>query len=360
LRHDAQGTPESRHPQCQAPHPHRQRQRRERDGTEHDAEQVRPDAADDEENGKVPEDDVPHGRWFAGDAAEMKIALLVAKTVISLLVAVTPIVLLWRDWRHRDKRTSNFKIITKAVLYLMLCSMILTISMLWLEPYWQIQIIKQERACLRPDILLKIREINDTNVELLIAAPATNDVPIDELFYKFEIPGKYLNSVVKADKMDNYEISPFVRQSLGEEVISEVIRIHCKSIFPQGGLRINIVYVPTRSRLIPGSLEAGRTNDFVMPVMDLHNWTRCLYSWQYSGISQLECKYYCLTNLNYFLKNNTNMLATCRQDGFFEDIYAHSDPNNPTIRELKEYQRSVTNQYTEKWRRDFEEERKDW
>ena len=60
------------HPQRQAPRAHRQRQRRERDGIEHDAEQIRPDAADDEEDGQVPENDGPHGRRPAGDVAEVK------------------------------------------------------------------------------------------------------------------------------------------------------------------------------------------------------------------------------------------------------------------------------------------------
>ena len=73
--HDAQGTPEPRHPQRQAPRAHRQGQRRERDGIEHDAEQVRPDAADDEEDGQVPENDGPHGRRLAGNAAKVRVGL---------------------------------------------------------------------------------------------------------------------------------------------------------------------------------------------------------------------------------------------------------------------------------------------
>ena len=38
----------------------------------HPTEQVRPDAGDDEEDGQVLEDDGPHGRRFAGDAAEVE------------------------------------------------------------------------------------------------------------------------------------------------------------------------------------------------------------------------------------------------------------------------------------------------
>jgi signal recognition particle GTPase len=53
LRHDAEGTCDAANPECQTPHSHRQRQRRDRDGIEHHAEQVRPDAADDEKDGQV-------------------------------------------------------------------------------------------------------------------------------------------------------------------------------------------------------------------------------------------------------------------------------------------------------------------
>ena len=59
------------HPERQAPHPRGQGQRRDRDRAEHDDEQVRPDAADDEENGQVPEDDGQNGRRFAGNVAEI-------------------------------------------------------------------------------------------------------------------------------------------------------------------------------------------------------------------------------------------------------------------------------------------------
>ena len=48
----------------------------ERDGVEHHAEQVRPDAADDEENGQVPEDDGEDGWPPAGDVAEVNELLL--------------------------------------------------------------------------------------------------------------------------------------------------------------------------------------------------------------------------------------------------------------------------------------------
>ncbi len=69
-------TPQERqepaHPQRQPPPAHRQRQRRERDGAEHDAEQIRPDAADDEEDGQDSKDDGQDGRRLAGDVAEIK------------------------------------------------------------------------------------------------------------------------------------------------------------------------------------------------------------------------------------------------------------------------------------------------
>ena len=65
LRHDAAGAAQPANPQRQPPPAHRQRQRRDRHRTEHAAEPVRPDAADDEEDGQVPEDDGENGRRSA-------------------------------------------------------------------------------------------------------------------------------------------------------------------------------------------------------------------------------------------------------------------------------------------------------
>ncbi len=56
-------------PQRQPPATDCQRQRRDRDGVEHHAEQVQPDAADDEEDGQVPAHDEQDGRRPAGNAA---------------------------------------------------------------------------------------------------------------------------------------------------------------------------------------------------------------------------------------------------------------------------------------------------
>ena len=71
LRDDAAGARQSAHPQ-RAPAPADcQGQRRFGDGAEHDAEQVCGHAADDEEDGEVPEDDGPHGRRGGGAAGLM-------------------------------------------------------------------------------------------------------------------------------------------------------------------------------------------------------------------------------------------------------------------------------------------------
>src|ERR1017187_291972 len=62
LRDDASGTAQSAHPQRAPASADCQRQRRLRDGAEHDAEQVCGHAANDEEDGEVPEDDGTDGR----------------------------------------------------------------------------------------------------------------------------------------------------------------------------------------------------------------------------------------------------------------------------------------------------------
>ncbi len=71
LRDDAKGTAQPANLNAKPPPPHCRRQRGHRYGTEHDAEQIRADAANDEKDGQVPENDGAHGRWFAGNNAPL-------------------------------------------------------------------------------------------------------------------------------------------------------------------------------------------------------------------------------------------------------------------------------------------------
>jgi signal recognition particle GTPase len=68
LRHDPAGAADPGDSKRETASAHRQRERRNRDRTQYDAEQVWPDATNDEEDGQVPEDDGEDGRsgWVDG------------------------------------------------------------------------------------------------------------------------------------------------------------------------------------------------------------------------------------------------------------------------------------------------------
>ena len=47
--------------------------------------------------------------------------LLALKTIVSLAAAALPILFLTRDWKYRDRRTTEFHSLTKTALVLMSC-----------------------------------------------------------------------------------------------------------------------------------------------------------------------------------------------------------------------------------------------
>ena len=53
-------------------------------------------------------------------------------------------------------------------------------------------------------------------------------------------------------------------------------------------MRAQVDYERTRRRPIPGSIEAGITNMFYLPTINLRNYTPCLYTWLYNGQEILE------------------------------------------------------------------------
>ena len=276
--------------------------------------------------------------------------LLLTKTLVSLFAVVISAMMLIRDWKYYDKRTREFHKRTKIVLVLMCCAAGGSIALLWTEPWLQKRADSHLRQMLTPGIDLTVREVGESNIVIELSAPGTNTSPIQDLFYNFDIPGEFIVAEVQTKVgVESCEISDSHLASIGSEsgmqVIAQTIHIHCRSFFPGGFVRMLTRYCPTRPRPIPGSAAAGYTNMIYMPLMDLRDYTRCLYSWLYKGSAELECKYVVLTNLAYIANDNTNLIWGMRGAGFYERVGI----TNPDPRV-----------YDDKWLQEYEFKRKEW
>ena len=126
-----------------------------------------------------------------------------------------------------------------------------------------------------------VREAGESNIVVEIFAPATNASPIQDLFYKFDIPGRFITAELEGkDKIESCAIydSHLARigTDSGMQIIAQTVHVDCKSIVPGGFVRVRTTLSPTRLMNVPGSRAAGYTNMFTMPLMDLRDYTRCL------------------------------------------------------------------------------------
>lgn len=259
------------------------------------------------------------------------------------------IILLFRDWKHYDKRTIRYKQITKVVMMILALTAILSTCLLWLDPWIQNKINTHELNSARPQITLEFIERSDTQVVFEVYYPATNTAPVDDLFFKFDIPGDYLASdISNKDKMESCVVSS---TSLLGDGLAETVHVHCKSIFPQGVARGVVTFDRTRIRSIPNSVELWHANERYLPFLDLHDYSRCRFSWTHNGTPQMEQFYVSLTNLHYIREDNKNLIEASCYDEFYDGLT--DSAGNP-----------VTNpdpvKYNDFWIREREEKRKNW
>jgi len=282
----------------------------------------------------------------------MKTAILIVKTVISLSISVPAIILIFRDWKHHDKRTKLYKRITKLVIAILAIAALLSACMLWVGPWVQRQIARQELDGARPHVTIEFTERSDRQVAFEIHCPTTNTAPIQDLFLKFDIPGVFVEGIVTdKDKAESCDIMNSFLAGVGGDTIAETVHVHCKSLFPQGFLRGVVTFDRTSVRPVPGSIERGYTNMLFMPVMDLHDKSRCLFSWSHEGTPQIDQMYISFTNLQYIRQDNENLLSTFRQDELTNRYDAVTAARMRAV---------STNMWTREWHLEIEERRKNW
>lgn len=176
-----------------------------------------------------------------------------------------------------------------------------------------------EQNKLKPLINIKLTEASDGILSLDVESTKPNSAPIRDVFFKFDIPGTFqgLEDTYK-DNIDDVDISSSFLASQGPfGIIAETVHVHLRNLYSKGKLIVKIKYKPTKPGLMGGAAEllkikpALKKDKFIiMPLMDLHNFSRLLYSWEFMGTTISEHDYLDWTPLKYIQDDNLNLIKT--------------------------------------------------
>ena len=272
------------------------------------------------------------------------------KTILALIVGIASIAVLIRDWQYGDRRTKKYHQLTKWIIIAWGISSILSAILILIEPHLKTNLIKHEKSKLRPEVKINIQETADEILITLESSKAYSGI-IDDLFFKFDIPVifKAVN-INNRQKVGNVDIYPTFLVSVGNDTIAQTVQIICKTIFPNGFFRARIAYAPTKVRPVPGSERRGYDFKY-MPLMDLHDYSRILYTWKYKDEQIAETKYFDLSFLDYIKRDNANLLKVMRNEEFWKRI------NPPDLNKILD---SVRTKWSTDWLSEFEKRRRDW
>ena len=170
------------------------------------------------------------------------------------------------------------------------------------------------------------------------------------LSFKFNIPGVFENFNIKTlDRAEKCKIHNSFSVGDYKGTLAETIHVWCGDLVPSAFIRAEINYSPTLPRLIYGS-ENTPYEEMFTPVMDLHDFVKCTYTWLYKGTNITETKYLSLKNLKFIQKDNENLLYHFQGIRFEEAVKKHN-PN---------YTNPHKARFTKKWLEKLEESRRDW
>ncbi|MFC1542113.1 hypothetical protein ACFL50_06670, partial [Candidatus Latescibacterota bacterium] len=219
---------------------------------------------------------------------------------------------------------------------------------IWISPFLEKQAEIKFKNTLKPDIIFDIREKSESQIFFSIQTTHRKTL-IKTLSLKFDIPGCFKDyNLDKIERAGKFNINNSFSIG-GQDTTAETIHVWCENLYPNSFVRARINYTPTLPRLIPGS-EHTPYEEIYMPIMDLHDYSKCVYTWIFQGEEITETKYINLKNLEFIQKDNENLLY----------IYQGIDYEK-TVRKLyPEYENPQKHYYTEEWLEKREEERKNW
>jgi hypothetical protein len=280
----------------------------------------------------------------------MTLFVLIIKSTITLLITIPNIVIYYQKQLNKDNLFYNKTIRMLIVLYYI--GLILSILYIWLESPISKRIEIGEIYRIEPKITIKIHEYPE-HLDIRLISKSSNSIPIEDLFFKFDIPGKFINSIIiDKNKCENCNISSsFYIIICGNDTIAETVYIRCRTIFPQAFIHIRINYSPTIIRVIPGAENKFTKRNTHMPIMDLHDYSKCIYSWSYKGDKKITEKYIDLRYLKYIQNDNDNLIQLWIRTGFYKRY---------VLPKLKEKSNKDAEYYTKIFLDSMERERKNW
>jgi hypothetical protein len=272
--------------------------------------------------------------------------------LIQGLFAFVPLAGFYLAWRYPDKRTTIYHRYRGT---LVLSWIVVILLNLFALPVLSDVRDYQAKVKLRPRVQIDIQQSLDY-IAFSMAAPDSNQVTIDDLFFKFDLPGQVISTLTDhKDKIDHCGLFVAFSSSVANDTVAQTMHVHCRTMLPGAYLRVNINYRRTAERPIPGSdllKDSTLKKQFrYVPVMDLHDYSRALYTWQFKGESVSELEYYNLRHLEYIQSDNENLLRMWRH----EDFYTHANPPN-----LQQILDSLRTRWSDSSLQASEWQRRDW
>jgi len=271
------------------------------------------------------------------------------KSIITIFGIVLAILSIFKDWKFYKRSTTKNRNINQLLINGWVSFGILSVIAIWLNPFVENKANENIKNSLVPDVNIEILE--KTNSQIVISIQATHKIThISTLSLKLNIPGVFKDFTIKTlDRAEKCEIHSSFLVGDYKGTLAETIHIWCKDLVPSAFIRAVINYSPTLPRPIYGS-ENTPYEEIFMPVMDLHDFAKCTYTWLYQGTNLTETKYINLNYLEFIQKDNENLLYHFQGIRFEEAVKKH----NP------EYTNPHKARFTKKWLENLEESRKDW
>ena len=261
---------------------------------------------------------------------------LILKSIITIAGIALTILSIFKDWKFYKLGWIFFAI--------------LSVAAIWLNPFFEKQVEEELKNEHRPDVTVEIRENGNSQVVISIQATIKKTL-IKTLSLKFNIPGVFKTyNLTDLDRVGECNIYNYFLARVNQEIIAETIHIWCENLSPNSYMRAEINYTPTLPRLIPGSKNTP-FEEIYMPLMDLHDYSKSVYTWIFRGEEIIESKYINLKDLEFIKKDNENLLYNFQGIRFEEFMRKNINP---------EYDNPKKYRFTKEWLEKLEEDRKDW
>ncbi len=170
----------------------------------------------------------------------------------------------------------------------------------------------------KPEVKINIEEIDSSSLKISIQSVKANSNKIDDLYFKFDIPGQF-TKISKEAKITVGEgkvhSSMLASNAWGD--IAQTIYVECKDIYASGAYSFILSYSPTELTEAFASEKNPQRNRFV----DLHDFSQYFYFWTFNGKTESKKDYLDISHLQYIKKDNALMVKELRWHKNLDSIH---------------------------------------